>query len=139
MSLVLGGFRMLKITRMKEWNWVWKNEHGWVMFSSDRVTTCESGYCFIIFDHSVGGYYNVITRPDGTMLKCPAVHGDAEKDLQRTIDKWLISIGPESVSGVKHIRMSGTSMTVAVTDLAKAIDLGPGDYVEVTLRRLKNL
>lgn len=45
---------------------------------------------------------------------------------------------PESATAVKQIRMSGTSMTVAITDLAKALDLSRGDFVEVTLKRFRN-
>lgn len=45
---------------------------------------------------------------------------------------------PSTATGTKAVRMSGTSMTVSVTDLCRALDIGPGDRVEVTLRRMED-
>lgn len=41
-----------------------------------------------------------------------------------------------TVTGMKVIRVSGTSLTVSVTDLCRMLDLERGDIVEVTLRRV---
>lgn len=45
---------------------------------------------------------------------------------------------PSTVTSTKAVRMSGTSMTVSVTDLCRILDIGPGDLVEITLRRVED-
>lgn len=64
-------------------------------------------------------------RP-GTVPNLAEMLIDQDSDTEERIDEW---------TGTKKVGVSGTSMTVAITEACRILGLERGDVVEVTIRR----
>ena len=65
-------------------------------------------------------------RRPGTVPNLAEMFVDQDSDAKERIDEW---------TGTKKVGVSGTSMTVAITEACRILGLERGDVVEVTIRR----
>lgn len=63
--------------------------------------------------------------------------GQEEEYAQVLIDGKFVTLIPSAVSSFVTIRKSGTSLVIAISEMAKFLDLNAGDQVEVCISLIR--